>query len=285
MARLSSMSGARLLGAGLAGIGAALSWPLGRWHGPRMRAELAARSAPLYRLRTSAGPLSFRCGSAEAVKAAARFAYDEPETVWWVDHIVRPGDCVWDIGANVGLYALYAALRVGAGGTVVAFEPGADNYAALCRNVALNPMPAEVKCFCAALADETRAADLLMTSQDAGRAAHVFGADEDAASREARPHSQSALGFSADRFLELFAVRAPDHVKIDVDSIEERIVKGGTKAFAGARSIIVELNIGETDQARKASLRAAVEALGFVEQAELSARFPDRRNRVFVRPG
>ncbi len=104
-----------------------------------MRAELAARAGPLYRLRTALGPLDFRCGSAEAVKAAARFIYDEPETVWWIDHIVQPGDCVWDVGANVGLYALYAARRVGAGGTVIAFEPAADNYAALCRNVTLNP--------------------------------------------------------------------------------------------------------------------------------------------------
>ena len=283
MARLTSMSGARLLGAGLAGLGAALALPLGRRHGARMRAELAARAAPLYHLKTSHGPLSFRCGSAEAVKAAARFVYDEPETVWWIDNVVRPGDCVWDVGANVGLYALYAALRVGAGGTVVAFEPAADNYAALCRNVALNPMPAEVQCFCAALADQTIAATLHLTSQDAGRAAHVFGRDEDAASREARPHTQSALGFSADGFLAQFGIRAPDHVKIDVDSIEERIVKGGAQAFSGARSIIVELNIGETAEDRKASLRAAIEALGFTEQAEVSARFPDRRNRIFVR--
>ena len=284
MARLSSMSGARLLGVGLAGLGTALSWPLGRWHGPRMKAEMAARAAPLYRLRTPAGSLTFRCGSAEAVKAAARFVYDEPETVWWVDHLVRPGDCVWDVGANVGLYALYAALRVGAGGAVIAFEPAADNYAALCRNVTLNPMPASVQCYCAALANDTCAATLHLTSQDAGRAAHVFGRQEDAASREVRPHTQSALGFSADDFLERFGVRAPDHVKIDVDSIEELILRGGRRAFAGARSIIVELNTGDGTEARKTALRAAVEALGFVEQDAIAARFADRRNRIFVRP-
>lgn len=277
------MSGARLLGAGLAGLGRLASRPLGPWHGPRMRAEMAARAMPLYRLQTGAGLLRFRCASAEAVKAAARFAYDEPETVWWVDHIVQPGDCVWDVGANVGLYALYAGLRVGAGGAVIAFEPGADNYASLCRNIGLNPMPATVQAYCAALSDETRAATLFMTSQDAGRAAHVFGRAEEAASGEARPYAQPALGFTADGFIAQFGVRAPDHVKIDVDSIEERIVRGGADAFARARSIIVEINIGETADSHKASLRRALEALGFAEHAELAARFPDRRNRVFVR--
>lgn len=284
MARLTSMSGARLIGAGLAGAGRAMAWPLGRWHGSRMRAELAARAAPLYRLETTHGSLRFRCASAEAVKAAARFVYDEPETVWWIDQVVGADDCVWDVGANVGLYALYAARRLGAGGEVIAFEPGADNYAALCRNVALNPTAASVRAYCVALADETRAATLHLTSQDAGRAAHVFGRAEEGLTAEARPHTQSALGFSADDFARQFGVRAPDHVKIDVDSIEERIVRGGAGVFAQARSLIVELNIGESGAGHKASLRQAIEALGFVEHAETARRFADRRNRIFVRP-
>lgn len=277
------MSAARRLGAGLACLGGAIAWPLGRWHGPRMRAEMASRAAPVYRLETSQGPLAFRCTSAEAVKAAARFAHDEPETVWWIDQVVQPGECVWDIGANVGLYALYAALRLGAGGEVAAFEPGADNYAALTRNVALNPTAAKVRCFCVALSDETRAADLHLTSQDAGRAAHVFARADEALTAEDRPHAQTALGFSADAFAGLFGVRRPDHVKIDVDSIEERIVRGGAEAFAGARSLIVEINIGESGAGHKENLRRAIADLGFVEHAEISARFPDRRNRIFVR--
>jgi FkbM family methyltransferase len=285
MAGRSSMSGARRIGAGLAALGGVVAWPLGRWHGPRLRAELASRAAPIYRLQTAQGALAFRCTSAEAVKAAARFVYDEPETVWWIDQVVQPGDCVWDVGANVGLYALYAALRLGEGGEVIAFEPGAENYAALCRNVALNPTAASVKCFCVALSDETRAASLHLTSQDAGRAAHVFGRADEGLTAEARPHTQSALGFSADGFRGLFGVRAPDHVKIDVDSIEERIVRGGAEAFAGARSLIVEINIGESGAGHKERLRRAIQELGFVEHAETSARFPDRRNRIFVRDG
>lgn len=283
MARLTSLSGARLLGAGLAGAARGLAWPLGAWHGARLRAELSTQAAPVYRLATAHGPLAFRCASAEAVKAAARFVHDEPETVWWIDQVVQPGECVWDIGANVGLYALYAGLRLGAGGTVVAFEPGADNFAALCRNVASNPMPAAVQTLCAALADETRAASLHMTSLEAGRAAHVFGHASEAESTEARPHVQSALGFTADAIAALFALRRPDHVKIDVDSIEEKILRGGSGVFAGARSLIVELNV-EGSAAHKAGLRSAIEELGFVEHADTTARHPDRRNRLFVRP-
>lgn len=40
---------------------------------------------------------------------------------------VRPGDTVWDIGANVGFYTTKFSALVGAAGRVVAFEPSPDN--------------------------------------------------------------------------------------------------------------------------------------------------------------
>lgn len=36
---------------------------------------------------------------------------------------IRPGDCVWDVGANVGIYTESFATAVGAKGRVVGFEP------------------------------------------------------------------------------------------------------------------------------------------------------------------
>lgn len=51
---------------------------------------------------------------------------------------LRPGDVVYDVGANAGYYSLVAARRVGATGQVVAFEPYSLNVAALSHHVALN---------------------------------------------------------------------------------------------------------------------------------------------------
>ncbi|HEX6239569.1 MAG TPA: FkbM family methyltransferase, partial [Polyangiales bacterium] len=45
--------------------------------------------------------------------------------------LLRPGDCVWDVGANVGLYTERFAEAVGPGGKVVAFEPIGSTYQAL----------------------------------------------------------------------------------------------------------------------------------------------------------
>lgn len=45
--------------------------------------------------------------------------------------LVRPGDRVLDLGANVGVYTISAAQRVGPQGRVVAVEPAASTYALL----------------------------------------------------------------------------------------------------------------------------------------------------------
>jgi FkbM family methyltransferase len=50
------------------------------------------------------------------------------------------GDCVIDVGANVGYFTLLAAQKVGREGRVFAFEPEQNNYAALNKNVARNDM-------------------------------------------------------------------------------------------------------------------------------------------------
>ncbi|HWZ58637.1 MAG TPA: FkbM family methyltransferase, partial [Gemmatimonadaceae bacterium] len=51
---------------------------------------------------------------------------------------VRPGDVVYDLGANVGFYTLLAARLAGPTGRVVAFEPVPRNLGYLRRHIALN---------------------------------------------------------------------------------------------------------------------------------------------------
>ncbi len=58
--------------------------------------------------------------------------------------IVTPGDCVLDIGANIGIYTRYFSKLVGDNGEIHAFEPDATHFHRLtqytksCRNVQLH---------------------------------------------------------------------------------------------------------------------------------------------------
>lgn len=52
--------------------------------------------------------------------------------------VLREGMTFLDIGANIGVYSLFAAKKIGPSGTVIAFEPSPREFSALAGNVALN---------------------------------------------------------------------------------------------------------------------------------------------------
>ena len=56
----------------------------------------------------------------------------------FVRRLLRPGDHVLDVGANVGFFTLIAAARVGPGGRVAAVEPIPHNVGVLKENLRLN---------------------------------------------------------------------------------------------------------------------------------------------------
>jgi FkbM family methyltransferase len=62
----------------------------------------------------------------------------EPEISWLTDLMVRPGDTVMDLGANVGFHTLRLANRVAPTGVVYAFEPNPEVRAKLIKNLELN---------------------------------------------------------------------------------------------------------------------------------------------------
>jgi FkbM family methyltransferase len=62
----------------------------------------------------------------------------EPLTTRLFKDLIRPGQRVADLGANIGYFTLLAARLVGPSGRVFAFEPEPRNFACLARNIALN---------------------------------------------------------------------------------------------------------------------------------------------------
>jgi FkbM family methyltransferase len=64
----------------------------------------------------------------------------EPSTVRAYRALVKPGQTVLDIGANIGAHTLPLARLVGDNGRVVAFEPTAFAFRKCAANVALNPL-------------------------------------------------------------------------------------------------------------------------------------------------
>src|SRR5260370_653679 len=83
----------------------------------------------------------------------------ERSTVSTLRKLVKPGDTVFDIGANIGAHTLGLARSVGASGHVLAFEPADFAFAKLKRNLALNPD----------LAARTRAEQIMLSATPSGQ--------------------------------------------------------------------------------------------------------------------
>ena len=64
--------------------------------------------------------------------------FEEAECVTRLQKIVKPGDTIIDVGANVGRYTLLFSEMVGSNGKVIGFEPDPMNFQVLRENMELN---------------------------------------------------------------------------------------------------------------------------------------------------
>ena len=192
-------------------------------------------------VQTRHGALIFLCASYYAVHYPRTFLTREPETLAWIDGFAD-GDVFWDIGANVGSYALYAGLRRTI--EVVAFEPHGATYANMIDNINANGLADIVRAYPVALAEGIALDMLNMENATAGSVSHSFGETPTFIGRELETLvRQSTLGFSIDGLIDTFGFAVPTHVKIDVDGIEPRILAGAARTFAdtAVSSVLIEI--------------------------------------------
>ena len=171
----------------------------------------------------------------------------EPETIAWIDSWTEAQKSIdsvfFDIGANIGIFSLYAAHK-SKYTKVFSFEPVSDNYVALIANIKINAMD-NVRAFNAALSNKNKLSDLYINDLRVGNS----GAQIDEAVNEKQEFFQpsrveSVLCFSLDNLISGFQVPFPNFIKIDVDGHETDILSGMIKTLSDKRliSILVEFN-------------------------------------------
>lgn len=209
---------------------------------------------------TKRGSITFYCLDDLPLWRARTLLTKEPETIEWIDSF-KEGDIYWDVGANVGIYALYAGISGKV--KVLAFEPSAANYLLLNRNIDLNRLSGTVQAYCLAFSDATALNALNMQTTAFGGALSSFGVPVDNNGEIFQPvYRQGMVGFSIDEFIARFSPDFPNHLKVDVDGIEDLIVKGAAATLADPRlkSISIELDDARPDYTNP--VIAALEAVG-----------------------
>ena len=228
---------------------------------------------------------SFVCPNRMVSWRARTFLTKEPETLEWIDTF-NGGDVLFDVGANIGLYSVYAASR---SIQVVAFEPESQNYALINQNIFLNGLGNRVKCLAIALSDRNGVDYIYLSRFRAGESLHNFG---DALDWQQRPFNpsfqQGSVAFSLDGFLEFQPNPFPTHIKIDVDGIEAKVIRGAARTLRDQRlrSLLVEFDgASGDDRAAIAEIEQAGFRLLHRKRSPLFnvAKFPELYNYVFIR--
>lgn len=160
----------------------------------------------------------------------------EPATVRAYKALVRPGQVVLDIGANVGAHTLPLARLVGRAGRVYAFEPTAFAYRKLLDNLALNPELAPQ-----VLAQQV----MLVADESAPLQAAVYSSWPLENTGVVHPKHRGRLmdttgarPLTLDCVLEEIRPDRIDLIKLDVDGNELPVLRGGSNALAKYRPAI-----------------------------------------------
>ena len=168
----------------------------------------------------------------------------EPETIEWIHSFFRDGDVYYDIGANVGAYALVAAKSFKGKVRVYAFEPSFPTFKQLCTNIVINGCQDCIVPLQVALSDRTTLQVLNYSSLLPGSALHALGTAVDYKGDRFQPTvQQPVLGFSLDDLVKYFDLPFPAHLKLDVDGTELAILRGAANTFGhdALKSVLVEV--------------------------------------------
>lgn len=187
----------------------------------------------------------------------------ESEELALVGSQLRPGDVVFDIGANIGFMAMNFAHFVGPTGRVHAFEP-------IARNALLAQLSAELEGF-----RQVKVHQLAVSDAAGKRLSQVNTTDDSAAayfSDTAGDDATAIETISVDAAAEDFGLPRVDFIKIDVEGYELDVLKGalGMLADPARRPRLLMIEIVE-----QYLTRAGASARGIYD---LLARFGYRAN-------
>jgi FkbM family methyltransferase len=152
---------------------------------------------------------------------------------------LRPGMVVVDGGASCGIYTVAAARLVGPSGRVFSFEPAAEAFSVLRKNIELNYL-VNVKAHCAALSDRGGTAPLYHHAH--GPNSFSLGPPESSAIQ-----SEQVATFSLDEIFRKENTERLGFIKLDVEGAEELALRGAERIIAQSNpTILFEMNAPAT---------------------------------------
>lgn len=169
----------------------------------------------------------FRCGTLREYSRCVKMFVKEPGTCEWIKNELKPGEIFYDIGANIGVYAILAAKITGPGGKVFAFEPHSPNFTRLLDNIIANNLEDIVTPCNFAINDESGFFSFNYRTSKEGTSNSQLSSPQAASLAKQHPGIfELKYSASIDNLITSGKFAAPHHIKIDVDGNELLILRG-----------------------------------------------------------
>ena len=221
----------------------------------------------------------FFCPSQMSFERVQSLYTKEPETLNWIDSF-QPYNSekivFWDIGANIGLYSIYAALKF-KNIEIISFEPSTSNTRILSRNISINNLENKINIFPLALSDKENIISYFKETQfSEGGAISNFNSNIDyrgqIVSENQIKNKYNLFGTSIDSLILNKILKIPNYIKIDVDGIEHLILKGAENLLKdkNLRELLIEMN--PTYEKQYELISKIMEKNNFKKEASLNNR-------------
>lgn len=167
----------------------------------------------------------------------------EPETIKWIDGFNRDKKEIifWDIGANIGLYSIYAASKFD-NIKIISFEPSFCNLKILGRNISINKLSNKISIMSLPLNDKVNNKTFFLENFYDGSAYNsIINRDSNI---KVHQNVYKTFSFSLDVLKNFFKLKFPNYIKIDIDGLENYILNGANSILKNKHlhSILVEID-------------------------------------------
>ncbi len=158
----------------------------------------------------------------------------EPNEFSVLTTILKPGMVVLDVGANLGLYSLFASRLVGREGKVIALEPSSREFEQLTSNLDLNGL-SNVRAVRAAASDREGEIELLVAValHSGHNTTGGFGYET------ALDHRERVPAITLDRLVTCEKLSRVDLIKIDIEGGELAALRGASETLARFHPILL----------------------------------------------
>ena len=168
----------------------------------------------------------------------------EPITIEWIRSF-KKSKVFFDIGANVGMYSIFAALNNAI--SVYAFEPESNNFQTLMNNIDQNNLTNLITPFPIGLSNKTELSKLQISKFEAGSSHHTVGEnllDHKNLEKISNNFFQGIFSSTIDDLCFKWGLPIPTYLKIDVDGIESKIIDESEKTLSSSEleSVLIEIN-------------------------------------------